>query len=170
MIKIHTWFANRRRRKNDSLTERETTRLNHNKNSQNDSFSTKPSDSENHVFDQNINDLASKHQLNIDVDDDVLLPNKKTSVIDNEFHQTTSKFGKDINSCSPQFTNENKNNLMTGLNDNCETSVFVDSTIETPKDNDLFTCEDLDDLIGDTSLFPEVFNDSCSSLFVAKHD
>ena len=133
VIKIHIWFANRRKRKNDSLIERENTRLNQNKNSSENSFSTQPSESENHIFDQNLNGLAPKHHPSINIDDEVL---------------------------------QSQQNM---LNNN-KTSVFVDSTIETPINNDLFTYEDSDNLIGDTSLFPEIFNDSGGSFFVEKYE
>ena len=74
------------KRKNDSLIVRENTRLNQYENSHYDSFSTQPSVSENHVFDQDVNDLAAKHQLNIDVDDELLLSKQNTSLSNNESH------------------------------------------------------------------------------------
>ena len=168
VIKIHIWFANRRKRKNDSLIERENTRLNQNKNSSENSFSTQPSESENHIFDQNLNGLAPKHHPSINIDDEVLLPEQNTGLSINKNHQTGSLFSKENDSYLSQFTNGNENNLVKDLYDKNENSVFVDPSVVTPTVNNLY--EDLDDLIGDTSLFPEIFNDPNFEMLPAKSE
>ena len=168
VIKIHIWFANRRKRKNDSLIERENTRLNQNKNSSDNSYITQPSVSENHFFDQDVNGLAPKQHLNINIDDEVLLPEQNTGLSINKNHQTGSLFSKENDSYLSQFTNGNENNLVKDLYDKNENSVFVDPSVVTPTVNNLY--EDLDDLIGDTSLFPEIFNDPNFEMLPAKSE
>ena len=62
-----------------------------------------------------------------------------------------------------EFSERSETNYMNSSCDKNESSVFIDPTVETSKDSYLVDNKDenlcLDDLLGDTSLFPEIFND-----------
>ena len=158
--RVYNWFNYQRGSSRSRLKKGVNKNKCVNKNKNEGENSTQPSEAVDQSFDLDINDIAWKHQLNENFGECTILE-QHYSMHNNESHQGFYGKGKDL--CLSEFGDKSKTIFMDSSCDNIESSVFIDPTVEPSKNNYLVDHKDedlgLEDLIGDTTLFPEIFND-----------